>query len=226
MIKANKKITMAVVDDIQLFRKGIIELIKKSGYVDHIFEFGNGQELIDKLNQGVNINLIFLDIKMPKLNGYETAKILRKKYPKVNIIILSEFKSEAIVNRFIELGVQAILFKSCEQTELNEAIKKVVNNNNYFSVEVAEILALKLNQNLNKNSFLSDTEKNILELMSIGTPPEEIAEKLKIKIKTFQNLKSELQKKTKTKSSYELLIYAIENNLIDNPTLSLFKNKN
>ena len=106
------KIKVAVTDDEMLFRKGISMILKNNG-IETMFEAEDGEELVEKLeNLPVMPDILLLDMKMKKLNGVETTKIIRTKYPDLRIIILSTYYSNTFVKYMLELGVNAYLPKN------------------------------------------------------------------------------------------------------------------
>ena len=122
MIADKKKITLAIVDDHNLFRKGLIKLInlgdKENKYVI-LFEAENGEDLKLKLNNLDLPDIILMDIEMPDMDGYEAVSWLQKFHPDINILVISMFESEETVVRMLRLGIKGYLSKDIEVEDMH-----------------------------------------------------------------------------------------------------------
>src|SRR5687767_11381385 len=96
-----KKIKIILADDHVLLRDALATLINSFGDFEVTAQAGNGEEVIYHLENGHNPQLIVLDLNMPKMNGYETAKIIFEKYPHINVLILTMYDSELALIRLL-----------------------------------------------------------------------------------------------------------------------------
>src|SRR5471030_2803307 len=107
-------IKIALEDDHAILRKGLAELISKFGDMSVIMEADNGKELIEQmseLNYDKMPELCILDINMPEMNGYETAAIIHKKWPKIKMLALSMFDTEMNIIKMLHNGAHGYLLK-------------------------------------------------------------------------------------------------------------------
>ena len=118
-------IRIALVDDHRLFRSGIASLIGDFDRYNIIFEAGDGEEMIRKINPKNKPHIILLDISMPKMNGIVTAKWLRDNHPDINIIVLSMFEDAEKVLTMVRMGVKGYLLKDSEPHEFADALSRV-----------------------------------------------------------------------------------------------------
>ena len=214
------KIKIAVVDDERLFRTGLILMIKNFEDIQILLEADNGQTLLNTLSTNSNNpDIILLDLKMPILNGVETAKHLAVNYPDIKVIILSSYFSRSFVFNMIEIGAAAYLPKNTAQEDVEVTIKSVADKGFYYSQEVMQIIrdSLKQNEKIDKLSFgvqLTPREKEILQLICEQNTNQEIAKKLFISTRTVDGHRMNLLQKLNCKNTAGLVVAALQNNLV------------
>lgn len=205
-------INIIIVDDHDLFRKGLKAIFKEIEDITVIAEASNGKELLEIISYN-KPQLVLLDIKMPLMNGIDTTKAVLKKYPDINILILSQYDDSDYYNQLIELGVKGFVLKNSELEELLIAIRAIAKGNTYFSQSL--LVNLLKNKNSDSSIKLTKREKEIITLLAKGYTTEEIKNELFISFRTVEQHKYKLLIKTNTKNSLQLLIYSIKNNLIN-----------
>ncbi|GAA4430228.1 hypothetical protein GCM10023188_16630 [Pontibacter saemangeumensis] len=129
---AYQTLTLAIADDHILFRKGVLELLKAFPEISLVADASNGAELLDKIEEDLP-DVIMLDLEMPEMDGVQTSRYLLSKYPDINILIMSTYGDEALVENLMEEGVKGYLLKNAEPTELREALQELKGGNRYFS---------------------------------------------------------------------------------------------
>jgi DNA-binding NarL/FixJ family response regulator len=206
------KIRTIVVDDHRILRDGIKALLREMENVELVGEASNGQELIPLL-RNCNVDLILMDINMPKMNGIEASREALKICPGVKIIVLSMHDDIGYYDSIVQLGVDGFLLKESNYNELEKAIESVFDGRPYFSQE----LLLKLLRVKKDNSSVQITqrEKDVLQLICQGLSTAEIAEKLFLSVSTIEKHRAELLVKTNSPNSTALAVYAIKNNLVE-----------
>lgn len=125
-------LTLAIADDHVLFRKGVLELLKAFPEITLVADANNGAELLDKIEANLP-DIIMLDLEMPEMDGVQTARYLLSKYENMNILIMSTYGEESLVESLLEEGVKGYLLKNAEPAELREALQALKNGNCYFS---------------------------------------------------------------------------------------------
>jgi DNA-binding NarL/FixJ family response regulator len=124
-------IKVAITDDHKLFREGVRACLQSAQNMHVMMEAENGQDLLDKLAASrVLPEVILLDLRMPLKDGFETTGLITKKYPKINIIVLTMHDEIQFVRRIYELGAKAYLLKNAEPVEIRNAIIGVMNKTN------------------------------------------------------------------------------------------------
>lgn len=211
-----EKIKIAVVDDHQLFRRGLIGLVKSlNDSIDVIFEAENGQELINHLKNETP-HLILLDISMPVMNGFETAEYLQKNYPDVKFLVLSMNEDEESLIKMLNFGAKGFVGKDIEPNELLLAISKILHGGFYYSDQMTEHLINTL-QPKQKNDLidsLTDRELEFLKLACSEKTYKEIADVMCLSPKTIEGYRDSVYSKLQLKSRVGMCMFAIKAGII------------
>ncbi len=224
-----EKINIIIVDDHALYRLGEQAVIKeKLPQATILGEFNSGQALLVHLENNLLPDVVLLDIIMPGINGIETAKIIREKYPQIKIVMLSSEVAPEIINKLIDIGVDGYLSKLAVKEDLANAILTVCDNNLYYGQDISRIIydtyiaqSVKKNtrksqvriQNNNKVAF-TNKEEEIIKLLCDGLTIQEIADKSDISKRTVETHKSNIMQKLGFRSSIELVKYAIKEGIV------------
>jgi len=202
-------INVIIVEDHEIFRNGLKYAIGNLDNITVIAEFNNGQECLDNINN-YDVDLIFMDIKMPILDGIQTTTQLIKKYPNLKIIALTVFEDDKYLQNMIDAGAKGFILKNTKKQELKIAIQSVLNNNTYYSQKLLKYFNNQ--QNSNKKIF-SKIEIEILQLISKGLN-DDICEILYINKDILEQHKIELMNKTNSKDIIDLISYSLNNNIV------------
>ena len=106
-----RPINVIIADDHTLFRKGLVMVVSTFENCNVVADFSNGQEALEYLRKEP-VDLILLDLDMPEVNGYDTARKIIASYPKTHIIIISSNSELEVIAELIEIGVHSYL-KGC-----------------------------------------------------------------------------------------------------------------
>ncbi len=206
-----------VVDDHEFFRKGLIFTINRYKHLQVIGEASSGDEFLDMLDD-ISPDIVFMDIKMPGINGIETTKKALEKKPGITIIALSMYGEEEYLESMLEAGAQGFLLKNIDKNGLDRALTAICEGRQYFSEELIPHFTKKyLKKSAAKatdDPGLTKREIEILELIAEGLTNKEIAEKLFISERTVTNHRSSLNQKTGSHNTASLLAYAIKHKLV------------
>ncbi|SFW67420.1 response regulator [Chitinophaga sancti] len=135
-----RKIKTAFVDDHDLLRKGICDFLREDSAFEVIFEAENGKSALEKMEQSEEVpDVMIVDINMPVMNGFETAKALLEKYPQTNILAFSVNDEVQDVVKMLNCGAKGYILKGADPEELKKAIKIISGGGQYFSAGVYEI---------------------------------------------------------------------------------------
>ncbi len=207
-------IKIALVDDHRLFRSGIASLIENLERYIIIFEAGDGEEMIRKINPKSKPDIVLLDINMPKMNGVAAAHWLRDNHPDIHIIILSMFEDANRVLTMVRMGVKGYLLKDAEPEEFETALQRVADNQVYYPEFVTRHLVGSINLDINLLK-LNSREIEFIKLAATELTYKEIAEHLCVSIRTVDGYRDHLFEKLQIKSRIGLVLFAFKNNLIE-----------
>jgi DNA-binding NarL/FixJ family response regulator len=229
MIENKTHFKLAIVDDHNLFRKGLIKLINladQAGKYEVIFEACNGNDLKEKLSDRNLPDIVLMDIDMPDMDGYETVSWMQKNHPHIYILVISMFESEETVLRMLRLGVNGYLSKDIEVEDMNRALEAIATKGFYYSDYVAGIMADNIQNRHrdgavrlpvgNRDAYieLSENEKEFLQLACTEMTYQQIADKMILSPKTIDGYRESLFGKFHVKSRVSLAMYAVRNGLV------------
>jgi DNA-binding NarL/FixJ family response regulator len=212
-------IKVALADDHVLLRSALASLIDSFGDCKVIHQSNNGKELIDWFENGMVPDVAVLDLNMPEMNGYEAARLIQKKFPAVNVLMLTMYDSELSLIRLLQAGVKGFLKKDIHPSELKFAIHSVMNAGYYYSNHTAGKLAnlfrsVDEKKNFLQNMMLSEQELQFLKLACSDFTYKEIAQKMSLNPRSVDNLRDQLFIKLDVKSRVGLAMVAIKNGIV------------
>ena len=205
-----------MVDDHTIVREGLRRIIDDTAGINISAEASTGKEAMELINKE-KFDLVLLDISMPKQNGLQTLKEIKKYNNELPVLMLSMHAEEQYAMRALKAGASGYLTKDSASNQLVNAIRKINNGRKYISQEVAELLVTDMYHNEEKlpHEYLSDREFEIFKLIVKGNSAKKIATNLNISDKTVSTYRSRILKKMNIKSTSDFVHYAIENNIAD-----------
>jgi two-component system, NarL family, response regulator DegU len=211
-----KKVKVYLADDHAVVRKGMMRLLKTFKRVATLKDAGNGKELI-KLIQEDQPDAVILDIEMPVMGGFDTARHILEHYKEIRILILTMHIEPIIINSLIDLGVHGFISKSAEPAELETALYAVLDQDFYRNDMVNEAIksfTLKSPSGV-KGTKLSTRQIEILLLICEEYSPGEISARLNISEKTFFNHRAHIMKRTGVRNTVGLVKFAFEHGILE-----------
>ena len=212
-----KKIRIAIAEDHELVRQGMVALVSREKGLSMVFDVSNGQELLDTLKTK-KVDVVLLDLNMPILNGHQALKTIGEKHPEVKVIIVSMMYDDDYITETIELGARGFLPKNTDFDELVDAIFSVHETGYYFDKQITRALVKsvatqKKKKPLNNSYSLSEREKEVLIETCKGKTNDGIADILNISVRTVETHKRNLFSKTNKTNSVGLVLFAVTNGL-------------
>lgn len=211
-------IKIVIADDHEIVRVGMKKLLSFSKILNIIDEAADGLELIEKckLHQP---NVAIVDIFMPKMTGIEAIPKIRKESPDTFIIMLTAFEDLHHVELALSVGADGYLSKGVSSNIIQDAVLKVVNGERVFSKSIMKLIRdqrMTYDQTNEDNVSLTKRENEILKLVAEGKSNKQLAEELKVSIRTVETHRHNLIKKLGIKNASQLVRFAILNNINNN----------
>lgn len=211
------KNTIVIVDDHILIAKALRSIICNFNQFEVLYECQNGKELQEKFNTETNIpTVVLLDISMPIMDGFETAKWLKENHPEVLIMTLSMQDDEQSLIKMIKNGAKGYLLKNAHPTELENALNLLLKNGYYYPDWAANRLFANINNNavvVETELNFSDREREFLKYTVTELTYKEIAEKMCCSPRTVEGYRDSLCEKLDLKSRVGLAVFAIKNGI-------------
>ncbi|WP_274475354.1 response regulator transcription factor [Mangrovimonas aestuarii] len=218
------RLSILLADDHALFRKGLRSLLEQQEDFVVVFEAENGEAIIDYLKHNELPDIVLTDLSMPHMNGVEATKIIHETYPKLKIIALTSYFGKSFVLNMIHAGASSYLDKNSSPEDMLLAIREVYKNGFYYNAEVLRFIHEdmaspnpKATKSAFDDTFLTDREQEVLQLICEQYTTSEIAEKLFISPRTVEGHRNNLLTKTGSKNLAGLVVNAIKNKLVTLP---------
>ncbi|MGH1518151.1 response regulator transcription factor [Chryseobacterium sp. JK1] len=221
----HSKIKIGIVDDDLLFVQLLKNYIENNGNYQVVHTSTGGHQFLNE--EAGSPDILILDLRMANGDGIEVMTALSKKESDTKIIVLSSFYRRSFMGQMLKMGAHAFLSKEIELEELLTVINTVYNTGHYFSNEQIDVMRNQFSNKLpefhafSKNE-LTDREVDVLRLVCQQLSTKEIADSLFISPKTVETHKTNLMIKTGVKNMAGLVIYAVQNTIIDANEIVLF----
>ena len=201
-------ITVLIADDHKLFRQGMVAMLGEAKSLKVIGEAADGFEALELLAE-LEPNVLLLDIEMPKIDGFEVLKKLKRAKLKTRVLALTMHSSAEFIKNIVKAGAAGYLKKDSDKELLLNAIQEVHNKGSYYPPETTHLVLQSL-QERNKGELISPREKEVVTLVAEGLTTKEIAEKLFLSKHTIESHRQNILLKLDIKNSAELVRYAIK----------------
>jgi len=205
-------------DDHAIVRSGLRLLLEREPDFTVVGEAGDGRTAVDTIAHE-RTDVAVIDVAMPGLNGIEAASQIARKYPQVNIVMLSMHSDESYVLRCLRAGARAYVLKESAENELIAAIRAVTNGKSYFSPKVRSVLQQDHIQRLRRkgvedHDLLTEREREVLQLVAEGYSNKKIAGRLFLSVYTVETHRKNILDKLNLRGTADLILYAVRKGMI------------
>lgn len=210
-------IRILLADNQILVREGIKKIFERDDKLEVVCEVYNGEDCLEKIKIE-NPDVIIIGINIPKKNGIEVLKELRKRKSDVKVIFLTNHDEIEYINYIMENGANGYLIKDVDSYELLDAVYSVVRGKRYIQKNIeSKFNSYKelLNSDRNKIVQLTTRELEVLKKVTVGMLNKEIATNLNISERTVKNHIFSIFKKIEVTDRTQAAIFSIRNKLVD-----------
>ncbi|WPP53085.1 response regulator [Catalinimonas niigatensis] len=216
------KINILLVDDHQIIRDGIKLMLQDNEFIRIAEEASNVSEALAILERQNNVSLIISDISLPKQDGLDLLKIVKKEYEGLQFLFLSMYIEEHYALQAVEYGADGYLPKDVSVSTLVNAIKTIHEGDIYYDKKISDlIIKAFINKNIRRygvgesSRSLTKREKEILGLVIDGVSNSIIADKLEISVRTVENHRANILRKVGVKNTAELVRYTLQHDVLN-----------
>ncbi len=213
------KLSILLAEDHSILREGLKSLLSAQPDIEIAGEAEDGQKAIQQAN-ALQPNLVLIDLTMPRMNGTDAIRAIKRRNPEMCIIVLTVHKAAEYVRASLEAGASGYVLKDDTHQELLTAIRTVVAGRTYLSPGICDQVVsgflgrATVSETEVPWDTLTDREKSVIKLVAEGYKNREIAEFLSVSIKTVEKHRSNLMKKLDLHNASALTAYAIQNGLV------------
>jgi len=207
-----KKITVLLVDDHSLVRRGFRRMLEDEPDMEVVGEAGDGEESV-KLTKQLHPQVVVMDCALTGMNGLEATRQIIESSPDTAVLMLSMHSENTWVRQAIEAGAKGYVLKNAMDLELGPAIRKIAAGETVFDPKVEQKTALRGE----RNAALTQRELEVLQMIVDGKSNKEIAVALDLSANTVAVHRANIMNTLGIHKTAELLVYAIRAGLVNVP---------
>jgi DNA-binding NarL/FixJ family response regulator len=210
--KSTDKITVLLVDDHALVRRGFRRMLDDDATLEVVGEASNGVEAV-QFAAKLRPQVIVMDCQLPQMTGLEATRKILKEQPHTAILMLSMHSEDTLVRQALEAGARGYVLKNALDLDLARAIKQVAAGNSVLDPQVERAEPLKGE----RGGGLTARELEILQHIVAGKSNKEIASDLNLSVNTVSVHRANIMDRLGIHKTAELVVYAIRNGLVNLP---------
>jgi NarL family two-component system response regulator LiaR len=212
-MNTSQMIRVMLVDDHNVVRSGLATFLKAYDDLELVGEAKNGLEALNLCRKN-KPDVILMDLKMPEMDGIAATRAILADYPDIKIIAMTSFEEEELVHGVLAAGAISYLLKNVSSDELSKAIRDAASGRSTLSPEAARVLVQATRPANQPGYYLTEREREVLNLVVQGQSNQQIAETLVISITTVKAHISSILSKLQVSSRAEAIAFAIKHKLV------------
>jgi two-component system, NarL family, response regulator NreC len=215
-----EKQRIVIAEDYTILREGLRAMIASYPDFDVVGEAGDGHEAVQSVEK-LKPHLVLMDLSMPRMNGMDAIREIRRRAPETKIVVLTVHKTEEYIIATLKAGADGYVLKDATRDELIMAVRNVISGKRYISPGISEKVIegyLDGRKNIKSQTSwetLTRREREILKLIAEGHRNKEIADYLCISVKTVEKHRANLMEKLGLHNVQALTAFAIEKGLVN-----------
>ncbi len=212
-------IRVIVADDHTILREGVCSLLALQSDIKVVGEASDGAEALELL-AGVAVDVVIMDMVMPRMNGLEATREIKRRWPEVKILILSMYDDDAYVQQVIQAGASGYVLKRVATEDLVQAIREVHSGASFLYPPIAAKLIDDYRRVISGDAppgtvgVLTPREQEVLRLIAEGNTNQDIADILGLSRKTVESHRGNIMRKLALHDVTDLVKYAIRKGVV------------
>ncbi len=208
-----------IVEDHGLLRAGIRSLLAQDAELEVVGEADNGRDAV-RATETLSPDMVLMDISMPGMNGIEALTDIKRRFPKVFVLVVTAHKADEYIHESLRAGADGYILKDATHEELNVAIHSVLGGKTYLSPDISKkVITAYLGSDKSATltsawDTLTHREREVLKLVAEGKTNKYIADYFCLSVKTIEKHRSNLMKKLDLHNAAMLTAYGIEKGLV------------
>ncbi|MGN7723273.1 response regulator [Chitinophaga sp. 22620] len=210
-----KTLRIIIADDHQLLIDGLVAVLQENHEWEILAPVNNGRQLLERL-ESMPADLVLLDLNMPQLDGIRTLEILRRQYPALKILVLTNYNQPQLLNEVRKLGADGYLLKNSPSSVLKTAIATIAEGGSFFEVlqpQETHIPSYFLDEFMKKYQ-LTKREVEIIRMVGSELTSREIGTQLFISEFTVNTHRKNIMRKLELKNTAGLLNFAKQHGIL------------
>jgi two-component system response regulator NreC len=213
------KLRIVLADDHTLVRHGLRKVLQDQSDWEVVGEADDGREAV-RLVQELKPDVAILDIAMPRLNGIEATRQIARRFPDVQVLVLSMHADEPYVTQVLRAGATGYLLKDSADTDLIRAVAAVSQKKSFFSPAVAKVMLDDYVRQLadrgitDRYDTLTDREREVFQLIAEGKSNKDVADLLHLSPNTVETHRAHIMEKLDVHNAAEIVLYAVRKGVI------------
>jgi len=212
-------IRVIVADDHTILREGVCSLLDLQDDIEVVGEASDGLEALELLG-GAAVDVVIMDMVMPRMNGLEATREIKRRWPGVKILILSMYDDDAYVQQVIQAGASGYVLKRVATEDLVQAIREVHSGASFLYPPIAAKLiddyrrVVRGDTPTDTVGVLTPREQEVLRLIAEGNTNQDIADILGLSRKTVESHRGNIMRKLQLHDVTDLVKYAIRKGVV------------
>ena len=202
-------IRLGIGEDHQSLIDGIQLLLQEEPHIELVCSANNGEQLVEVVRK-YQPDVLITDIRMPKMDGIQATKTIKKAFPDIAVIAFTMFDQNDAVQQMLDAGASGYILKNSSLQTLKKAIETVAAGERFFDSQIDPSAFNSENIRTSKNGLLTKRQLEILRLIAQGKTSREIADDLFIGVHTVDTHRKNMMRILELKGKVELLRYALD----------------
>lgn len=210
---------IVLADDHTLFRQGLRRVLEEQAGWHVIAEASDGAEAV-RLALEHEPHMVILDVAMPRLNGVEATRQIKRRLPDVRVLIVSMYSDDVYITQALQAGAQGFVLKDSADADLVRAVTDLAAGKSHFSPSVSKVVLNDYLRHLSERGVtdrfdaLSEREREVFQLIAEGHSNKDIANLLHVSPGTVETHRARIMEKLDVHSAAEIVLYAVRKGVI------------